>query len=105
MIPGDIGKEERRPAGPAHFCYARILTNAWNKAAYKNAAEKRKEDTGHLESRREGLQGRNACTACSVGAGISRAGSVRVHAASRGLQVPLSYETRRGQARARRFLI
>ena len=40
MIPGDIGKEERRPAGPAHFCYARILTNAWNKAAYEIAAEK-----------------------------------------------------------------
>ena len=73
---------ERRPAGPALSGYARIWTNAWNKAAYKNAAEKRKEDTGHLESRREGLQGRNSCTACSAGAGISRAGSVRVHAAS-----------------------
>ena len=57
------------------------------------------------EEEEDGWHGRNACAACSAGAGISRAGSVRVHAASVGLQVPLSYENRRGQAGARRFLI
>lgn len=100
MIPGDTGKEERRPAGPALSCYVWILTNAWIKTAYENVAEKRKEDAGHRESKRGGYQGRNACAACSAGAGISRAGSVRVHVASGGLQVPLSYKTRRGQAGA-----
>ena len=95
MIPGDTGKEERRPAGPALSGYARILTSAWNKAAYENPAEKRKEDTGHRESRREGWQSRNACAACSAGAGISWAGSVRVHAVSVGLHVPLSDESLR----------
>ena len=100
MIPGDTGKGERRPAGPALSSSARFWTNAWNKAAYKNAAEKRKEDTGHRESRREGWQSRNACAACSAGAGISRAGSVRVYGTSAELQVPLSYENRRGQAGA-----
>ena len=42
---------ERRPAGPALSCYARILTSAWNKAAYENPAEKRKEDAGQGSGR------------------------------------------------------
>ena len=51
MIPGGHRGGERRPAGPALSCYARIWTNAWNKAAYKIAAEKRKEDAGQGSGR------------------------------------------------------
>ena len=51
MIPGDTRKEERRPAGPALSGYARILTSAWNKAAYESAAEKRMEDAGQGSGR------------------------------------------------------
>ena len=82
MIPGGHRGGERRPAGPALSGYARIWTNAWNKAAYKIAAEKRKEDAGQRGSRIVGWQGSNACAAYGAGAEINRAGSVRVHAAS-----------------------